>query len=165
MKQQQTGATLIEAMVAVLIIGFGLLGVGAMQTQAVAMNQNAYYRGVATDLATDLAERVRAMRTPFIAGADTASEPPGTPNFAVCTQNPNPSLPPSCGPQAVGIDGTLTNDEMRIWDALVFNQMPSGTGWRLDRAAAGTSGYHRYTLTLTWPDSKGGSTPYSVVIE
>jgi type IV pilus assembly protein PilV len=173
--KQQTGASLLEAMIAVLIIGFGLLGVAAMQSRAIAMNQSAYYRGIAADLGADLAERIRALRSPFMAGTGTASTPPIPPNFSVCSLNNDLAL--ACANQTNGTSAALgarVVDEMTRWNALRASQLPGGSSYTLVSEAGGGNGFFRYTLTLTWLDNRNADctlvpnpclASYSVVIE
>lgn len=54
------GFTLIEVLVAVLVLSIGLLGIAGLQTRSLQFNGDAYYRTQAQLLATDLAERMRA---------------------------------------------------------------------------------------------------------
>ena len=158
--KKQVGASLIEAMVAVLIVGFGLLGVGAMQSRAIAMNQSAHYRGIAADLAADLAERVRALRSPFMAGANIAALPPVIavlppvpPDFSLCRENDDFEI--ECDPQTNGsVYGDLLAHEMSQWNALRRSQLPAAPFIPLVREPSGTSGFSRYTLTLRWPDNR-----------
>lgn len=57
---RQQGATLIEVLIATVIISIGLLSVAALQTVALKSNQGSYFRSQATFLAYDLADRIRA---------------------------------------------------------------------------------------------------------
>lgn len=56
----QKGLSLIEVLVAALILGVGLLGVLTQQSRAVQFNQQAYYYSQANILIQDIAERMRA---------------------------------------------------------------------------------------------------------
>ena len=58
--RQICGATLLEVMIAVLIIGVGLLGIASLQVAALQGANNAQFRSRATDLAASLADRMRA---------------------------------------------------------------------------------------------------------
>lgn len=171
LKHRQSGMSLIEAMVAVAILGAGLLGLAAMQGRALAMAQSAQYRSVAADLAANLAERIRANRSPFVvkdAGAvhaDLASSLP--PNFANCTQDTNPENV-TCTAQPTGHKAYRVSDEMNEWNDSLRSQLTNGTfaltstfdEWR-----------YRYTLTITWADNRksGSASPenfsYKTVIE
>ncbi|MEX0733431.1 MAG: type IV pilus modification protein PilV [Steroidobacteraceae bacterium] len=67
-RERQRGATLIEALVALLILSIGLLGVAGLQLQALRSNHGAHLRSQATMLAHDIADRMRANRTAALAG-------------------------------------------------------------------------------------------------
>jgi type IV pilus assembly protein PilV len=56
----QKGFTLIEVLIAVLVLGIGLLGLAALQTAGIRSNQNAYLRSQATIMAYDMIDRMRA---------------------------------------------------------------------------------------------------------
>ena len=58
--RKQKGTTLIEVLIAVVIISIGLLSVAALQTVALKSNGGSYLRSQATFLAYDLADRIRA---------------------------------------------------------------------------------------------------------
>lgn len=57
---KQTGATLIEVLISMLLIGIGLLGVAASQISSLKMTLSSYQRSQATVLANDIADRLRA---------------------------------------------------------------------------------------------------------
>lgn len=58
----QTGIALIEVLVAVLILGVGLLGMAAMQVQSSQMTNGAEQRTQAVLLTADMMDRIRANR-------------------------------------------------------------------------------------------------------
>ncbi|WP_457674907.1 type IV pilus modification protein PilV [Thiolapillus sp.] len=58
--RQQRGTTLVEVLVAALIVGIGLLGIASLQIRAMQASTNAEYRARATDIAWSLADRMRA---------------------------------------------------------------------------------------------------------
>lgn len=66
-KSGQRGFTLIETMVAFLILAVGLLGLAGLQNTGFQVNQNAYYRTQAAFLAQDMAERMRSNRIEAVA--------------------------------------------------------------------------------------------------
>lgn len=72
-RSSQGGFSLIEVMVAVLILAFGLLGFALLQTTNVRFVQSANYRTQATNLANDLIELMRAQRTDTLAGGAYSS--------------------------------------------------------------------------------------------
>lgn len=56
----QQGVSLIESMIALLVISVGLLGIAALQISAVSLNSSAYWHSQAVLYAHDMADRVRA---------------------------------------------------------------------------------------------------------
>ena len=56
----QHGFTLIEILVAVVVISLGLLGLAGLQVASLNNNQTAYYRAIATQQANDMMDRMRA---------------------------------------------------------------------------------------------------------
>ncbi len=60
---RQCGATLVEVLIAAIIIGIGLLGIASLQVKALQGSTNAEFRAKATDLAWALADRIRANLT------------------------------------------------------------------------------------------------------
>ena len=62
MPSKSTGFSMIEVLIAVLILAIGLLGVAALQMASLTQGQESYFRSQATALADDLASRIRAGR-------------------------------------------------------------------------------------------------------
>ena len=67
----QLGASLIEVLVAVLLLSFGLLSLGSMLAFAVQLPKLAAYRANATALAASHVDRMRANPAGFAAGSYT----------------------------------------------------------------------------------------------
>lgn len=68
-KARQSGMTLIEALVALLVLSIGLLGVAALQMSSLRNTHAAHMRSQATALASDITDRMRANRTVALTGA------------------------------------------------------------------------------------------------
>jgi type IV pilus assembly protein PilV len=60
----QRGATLIEVLVSVVLLSFGIVGLAGLQFNGTKFNHSAYLRSQGTALAYDLADRVRANLCP-----------------------------------------------------------------------------------------------------
>lgn len=67
-KTSQLGASLIEVLVAILILSFGLLSLGSMLSFSVQMPKLSGYRTTATNLASSHIEKIRANPTGYAAG-------------------------------------------------------------------------------------------------
>ena len=56
----QAGSTLIEVLVSLLVLSFGMLGMAGVQAVSLRGNQASYFRTIATTLSVDMVERMRA---------------------------------------------------------------------------------------------------------
>lgn len=65
---KSNGFTLLEVLIAVIVLSIGLLGLAGLQTAGLRNNQDAYARTVATTLANDMADRIRSNMAGFNAG-------------------------------------------------------------------------------------------------
>lgn len=61
--RRQSGFTLIEVMIAILVLAFGLLGFALLQTMNVRFTKSAQQRTVATNLAYELVDVMRSQRS------------------------------------------------------------------------------------------------------
>ncbi|MEI7795187.1 MAG: type IV pilus modification protein PilV [Methylococcaceae bacterium] len=104
------GFTLIEVLIAMVILAIGLLGFAAMQAMSLRDNQDAYYYQQATLLASEMQDRIRGN-----SGITWTSI---TPNYSAtaCTQ----AAP--CSSTAMA-----TND-YGYWQTSVTNILPAPTG-------------------------------------
>lgn len=60
MNAKQGGFTLLEILVAIVVVSLGLLGLAGLQASTLRNNQIAYYRAVAVQQTYDMADRIRA---------------------------------------------------------------------------------------------------------
>jgi type IV pilus assembly protein PilV len=63
LNRTQSGLTIIEILISVLIISIGLLGVAGLHAYSLRNNYDALMRSHASALASDIADRMRANRT------------------------------------------------------------------------------------------------------
>lgn len=125
------GATLIEVLVALLVLSIGLLGVAALLSTGMRNNYDAHLRSQATVLAHDIVDRMRANRTAALDGNyDTALTDKVT---------------------LSGGDPMHTTD-LSEWKALLATALPVGRG------AISRSG-SVVTVTIEWDDSGGANPP------
>lgn len=57
---RQRGVSLIEVLVALFVLAFGMLGIAGMQTMAMKANQSAFERNAAVISASSIVERIRS---------------------------------------------------------------------------------------------------------
>jgi type IV pilus assembly protein PilV len=159
----QSGMSLLEVMIAIFLLAFGLIGLGATQSKSIVMNQSVFYRSIAVDLGNDLADRIRAVRTPFIVSVGATVTPDKPADFSKCSPNPA-----SCASQEADRNTyqTLVNAEMLEWSNVLKSQLPTAS-FTLVAVPSASPDYFRYTLTITWLDNRkdNSTSTYSVVIE
>jgi type IV pilus assembly protein PilV len=67
-RSSQSGTTLIEVLITVVLVSIGLLGLAGLQLTTVQNSNSSSERFEATTLAHDILERLRANRQPALAG-------------------------------------------------------------------------------------------------
>lgn len=65
---RSAGYTLLEILIAVLILSIGLLGLAGLQTVSTQYNHSAYLRTTANNLSYDIVDRMRANRQEAVGG-------------------------------------------------------------------------------------------------
>lgn len=129
---KQSGFTLLEVLVAVLVLAIGLLGLAGLMASTIRNNHSAYQRTQATWLAYDIADRMRVNRAAALANAyDTAL---GTP--AACVASPV-------------LAGSVAAQDVTDWKTLLACALPAGDG-SIVVAADRT-----VTVVVRWNDSRG----------
>lgn len=142
----QRGFTLVEILVAVLVLAIGLLGLAGLQATTMRFNHSAYMRSQATNLAYDIADRMRVNRAKADDGDyDGAIEDP----------------PPACTTPT--LTGDLANQDIQEWRNALACTLPSGTGiicsGTLDDDGNCTSVSNVFTIRVQWDDSRDSSKP------
>jgi type IV pilus assembly protein PilV len=136
------GFTLVEALVALLVLSVGLLGVGMLQLSSLSNNYASSLRSQATFLAQDITDRMRANR-------ENAED--GDYNIDL---------------GEAGAAGTIAGDDLVAWKAALDATLPDGDGAiatntvTVDGIAVTT-----FTITVAWDDSKGVEDPLELVME
>ncbi len=88
-KSMQCGATLIEALISILIMSIGLLGIAGIQLSAISYQKSSWSMHKVTELSTDISERIRsnptgARNNNYIYTADYATAKAATPTSNNC---------------------------------------------------------------------------------
>ncbi|ODU13883.1 MAG: type IV pilus modification protein PilV [Thiobacillus sp. SCN 64-35] len=69
LKPSQSGFTLLEILIAIVVLSLGMLGLAGLQAATLRNNQIAYYRAIAVQQTYDMADRIRANQAGVAAGA------------------------------------------------------------------------------------------------
>lgn len=123
---RQKGFTLLEVLVAMLVLSIGLLGLAGLMASGLRNNHSAYYRTQATWLAYDVMDRMRANRA-------------NAPDYVV-----------ALGAGAAG--GGIAGEDIANWKATIASILPEGDG-AVSLVSAGS--VRTVTIDIQWNDSRG----------
>jgi type IV pilus assembly protein PilV len=140
MSATHSGFSLIEALVALIVLSVGMIGMAALYTQGLSSTRTALHRTTAVNLGAEMADRIRANRLARAeynaAGALTACGSGGGSN---------------CTPAEVAAHDKL------VWSTLVGEQLPGGVGTVVFTPSTPPT----YTITMSWQDVTG-ATQYQI---
>lgn len=125
---RQKGFSLLEVLVAIVVLSVGLLGLAGLQVVGLQSNYSSYLRSQASILSYDIADAMRANRTAALSGSYVialADTPAGT---------------------------SVAATDLIAWRANLAAALPSGTG----AIARPVATANRFTITLQWNDSRAG---------
>ncbi len=119
-RRRQSGVSLIEVLVSIVIASIGLLALAGVNATSVRYTKLSQYRGTATLLATDIGERVRANKG-------------GRAAYAIATSFAGQSALPAAPVLRCNVvaDTCTANQlaaaDMYDWQVMVRNQLPQGS--------------------------------------
>jgi type IV pilus assembly protein PilV len=122
------GFTLVEALVALVVLSIGLLGIASMQLSSLRWNHGASMRSQATLLAYDIVDRMRANQIAANAG----------------------EYDMALGTTPTG--ATVARSDLIRWKEGLVRTLPDGDG-SVTRQLVGTT--MTYVITVQWNDSRG----------
>ncbi|HFD80827.1 MAG TPA: type IV pilus modification protein PilV [Gammaproteobacteria bacterium] len=122
----QRGFTLIEVLVAVIVLSIGLLGLAGLQATGLKNNHSAYLRSQAVTYAYDITDRMRANRNSAIGG-----------NYNFVAGN---AIPSGSG---------IAQSDLAEWLTSVRNNLPGGD------ASVVVNG-RSVVIDIQWDDSRAG---------
>lgn len=142
----QSGLTLIETLVALVVLSVGLLGVAALQVHGLSAGRTANYRSHAANLAADMAERIRSNPLGLDAYAG-----PGSDNH--CTADEGEAL--ECTPEQ------MAAHDVFLWDRAIRASLPVGD-WRIEVDSGSVP--PGYRLEVSWVEPRYGQVEYRLSI-
>ena len=140
-RPRQGGFTLLEVLIALLVLSIGLLGIGKLMMLSARANDSAYMRSQATALGYTMLDAMRANRQAAIVQTyDTAMG--AFPGPVVCTV----AAPCNSGQQA--------QSDLNLWGTSLAAALPLGQGSVATVVAPAASGANNVTATVTvqWAD-------------
>ncbi|KTD74297.1 type IV pilus modification protein PilV [Legionella tucsonensis] len=144
---QQKGMSLIEVLIAFVILAIGLLGIASMLIISSKANNSSYAKQAAVQCIYDIFEKIRANYQAAING-----------NYNISNINSSgtPTLPPSPGVmcnQSPCSSTQLAAYDTWYWLTYDVNKLPSGSGSITSSPAPGAGGNTLITVTVQWDDS------------
>lgn len=137
---RQRGFTMVETLIALVILAIGLLGIAALYLDSLRAGRTAIYRSQAVTLAADLADRIRANRTAVAAYALDLGEELVDPG--ACD---DPAAP--CGAADVAAA------DLFIWQQQVEAALPTGDAQVVVNAPVDPADPAVYVITIEWSDA------------
>jgi type IV pilus assembly protein PilV len=129
--RRQGGASLIEVLVAVVLLSLGVVGLAGLQFNGVKFNHSAYLRSQGVSLAYDLTDRIRANLDACNSPATCSYVTPLTTVFdGAATQ--------ACGSAtaAVANAAAMAAVDVNQWKSCIETTLPGGAGQVIYLAAA-----------------------------
>ena len=142
---KQQGMSLLEVLIAVLVLAIGLLGIAALQATALRNSQGSLERNQAVIATYTIADAMRANPTGAAGGGYAMAH--------TCSAPALPSAP------------TLTDRDLTNWMTDLRAVMGGqGCGTIVYDAGTAAVGDESYRITVEWDDSRatGGSSTYSM---
>ena len=137
--RRDDGFSLIEVLIALVVLSVGLLGLAALQSTATQFNASAYVRSQATVLAYDMADRIRANRRAALDGT---------------YNSPYPGVLPTCND---AVAGTVAQQDLAAWRRALACALPNANG-EVSFVGDATNG-GVLTIRVRWDESRDPANP------
>jgi type IV pilus assembly protein PilV len=134
----QAGFTMVEVLVALVVLSIGLLGIAALLLKSLQSGRTATYRTQAVNFAADLADRIRMNRT--------AQAGYGTLFADVEVEDANCDTTGGCS------DAALASTDLSRWKARIAQLLPDGEGQVVVTAPLGAGEPSNYVITVRWAE-------------
>ena len=135
----QAGLSMIEVLVTMAIVAFGVLGLLGLQARALSYQRDSFDRRTAAEMVSQLAERIRANHMGLVNG-DYQS------GFTVAT--PTPVAISACATPTACTEAELATRDLGQWFAEYRRRIPGGATY-VDWDPANTRSIR---ISLAWPE-------------
>jgi type IV pilus assembly protein PilV len=133
------GFTLVEVLVALVVLAVGLLGIGVLLVASLQSSRLALQRTAAVLLAADMADRIRANRA-------------GGPAYALADATLVPPPPKACTAAAGCSAAEISASELYDWQQAVVRALPDATTVITVTPGAAAASVI-YTISVAWAQS------------
>lgn len=135
-----TGFTLIEVLVALVILSVGLLGIAGMISVSLKSSGSTYTRTQVTALTYNILDRMRANRAQAVTGAYDIAMSTATPTGGDCIGSTK-----SCTP------AQIASFDIAEWRSDLASELPSGNG---SISTTAINNMTQVTITIEWSDAR-----------
>ena len=142
-KNQQSGFTLLEVLITLLILAIGLLGLAGLQAIGLNQNLSAYHRSQATQAAYSIADRIRANQAASANYRTALMAPIAAAQKAACNTGAGCSA------------ADMAENDLFEWNAALLNSLPNEVP-AVDLGDITLNGTI-FTITINWDDNRDGN--------
>lgn len=153
-RRPQAGSSLIEILVTVVLLSFGMLSLAGMQAFTVAASKNTNNRGLAVALATDYADMVRANSAAFASGNYDKAAAFDATSISVPDVSGNCVFPDCTAGQLATYDQALMNARLKA-------NLRAGTFALVRPLEGGATSTTKADLWIMWHEQRGDATESS----
>jgi len=153
------GFSLIEVLVAVLVLAIGLLGLAGLQASGLRYSGDAVLRTQAVTLAQDIIERMRANPE------GVKNSPAASDTYYKITSTLTGTLPDCTG--STCSSATMATYDVLLWQQTLTQRLPNGQGTINVTDPGGAGLYYNVAVTVSWKERQtesGASTDRSLVL-
>jgi len=154
-KKSSRGFSLIEILVAIVIVSIGLLAYAGLQMKGLSQTHAALFRSQAAISTNDMADRIRANLPGALAGGYR-------------TQQASSLAMPNCSLGCIPFD--LAVHDLKIWQNLLTQHLPLASGVvsctdsdTLDAIPCSDNSIH--TIVVSWDDNKDGNASATIQVD
>jgi len=142
-RANESGVSLVEALVALVVMSVGMLGIASLYVASLKANRTALVRTQAVLLVNDMSDRIRA-------------NPRGRGAYALSTYADGPQPGGCAGDPEANCDAQqLAQDDLARWLATVRATLPGSPAADVEYVAAANAGFpDRYRIEVRWSEPR-----------
>ncbi|MDD4911722.1 MAG: type IV pilus modification protein PilV [Sideroxydans sp.] len=134
---KQSGSSMIEILVTLIIVAIALLGAAGLQIYAMRVNQGGQFRSQAVFLASDIAERMETNKSAAINGS-----------YALGNTGSVSAVSSACNTAACD-PASLAAYDLNQWGNTITNLLPQPS-WQINHSTTGNPS--TYDIVIRWTD-------------
>ena len=136
----QSGVSMIEVLVSLTVVAFGLLGLAGLQARSMSFQKDSFDRKAAAEIAAQMAERIRANYDGFTAGNY---------NLTMLPTDPVPAAIPVCANAQDCTSAEIAARDWAMWQIDLRRRLPVSGAYLV--APAGST---QMTMIMAWQEGQ-----------